>query len=207
MLLGSNKCLDEQLRILKKILFKNKELVNIMKVIDECKIDNCYVGAGCINQTIFNYYHGYDIDYGINDYDIVYYDEDLSYEAEDKIIKLIKSKLDTKVKLDIKNEARVHIWYYDKYGIKRTPYTSVEDAIGSWGATVTCVGVKIKNNKFYVYAPYGLNDIFNMTIRPVKYQFDKELYEERCNRWKSKWPRLKIISWDGDNNESINNGC
>ena len=44
MLLGSNKCLDEQLKILKKILFKNKELVNIMKVIDECKIG---IDLGC----------------------------------------------------------------------------------------------------------------------------------------------------------------
>ena len=205
MLDGRDKCLSEQLKIFKKIIYKNKILVNLLKLLDELDIDNCYVGAGCINQTIFNYYHGYDIDYGINDYDIIYYDNDLSYEAEDKIIKMITSKVNDDIKLDIKNQARVHLWYYDKYGIKRKPYISVEDAIGSWGATITCVGVRIKDGKFYVYAPYGLNDIFNMVIRPVKYNSNKEFYEERCNKWKNKWYKLKIVSWDGDIYESINN--
>ena len=37
---------------------------------------NWYVGAGGVNQTVFNYYHGYECDYGIKDYDIVYFDED-----------------------------------------------------------------------------------------------------------------------------------
>ena len=202
---GRDKCLDEQLKIFKRIIYKNKKLVFLLKLIDDLDIANCYVGAGCINQTIFNYYHGYDIDYGINDYDIVYYDNDLSYEGEDKIIKMITSKVNDDIKLDIKNQARVHLWYYDKYGIKRKPYVSVEDAIGSWGATITCVGVRIKDGRFYVYAPYGLNDIFNMVIRPVKYNSNKVFYEERCNKWKNKWYKLKIVSWEGDINESINN--
>lgn len=195
-LVGVNLPLDEQIQVLEKILRKNVTLMKILEVLAELKIENCYVGAGAINQTVFNYYHGYEVDYGIKDYDIVYYDEDLSYEKEDCVIKKIEKRLaNLNVVVDIKNEARVHLWYYEKYGIKRTPYSSVEDAIASWGATVTCIGVRLMNRKLIIYAPYGLNDLFGMVIRPVKREFTKETYDERANRWMKKWSQLKKIEW------------
>lgn len=195
-LVGYRKCLTEQIVILKKILMKNKDLISILKVLESIGIDNCYVGAGSINQTVFNYYHGYQFNYGIKDYDVVYFDEDLSYEKEDKVIKVIKNRLGILSDMvDVKNEARVHLWYNEKYQTKRDPYSSVEDAIASWGATITCVGVRMKNGKLEVYAPYGLEDIFGMIIRPVKKDFSKEMYDERAIRWQKKWPMLKKIEW------------
>lgn len=195
-LVGYRKCLTEQIVILEKILTKNEDLVSILKVLESIGVDNCYVGAGSINQTVFNYYHHYSYNYGIKDYDIVYFDEDLSYEKEDKVIKKIKDKLGILSNMvDIKNEARVHLWYNEKYQTKREPYSSVEDAIASWGATITCVGVRMKKGKLEVYAPYGLEDIFGMIIRPVKKDFSKEMYDERATRWQKKWPMLKKIEW------------
>ncbi len=193
---GVNLSIDKQLEILEKILRKNTNLMKILEILEKDEIINYYVGAGAINQTVFNYYHDYDIDYGIKDYDIVYYDEDLSYEKEDIVIKRLQEKLkDIAAEVDIKNEARVHLWYYEKYGIKRKPYTSVADAIASWGATVTCIGVKLEKGRFVVYAPYGLNDLFGMVLRPVKRDFTKDAYDERTSRWMKKWPLLKKIEW------------
>ncbi len=193
---GVDKPILVQLEVLEKILFLNEKLVSVLKVLESDAIDNWYVGAGVINQTVFNYYHGYPIDYGIKDFDLVYYDLDLSYEAEDVVIKRIEEKCKKfDVKLDIKNEARVHLWYNEKYGVQKKPYRSVEDAIASWGATVTCIGVRLENGKLIVYAPYGLNDLFRMVIRPVKRDFSKEAYDERANRWLAKWPKLEKIEW------------
>lgn len=193
---GFNCSLQEQLVMLEKILRKNNTLMKILEVLEKDSIKNYYVGAGAINQTVFNYLHGYDIDYGIKDYDIVYYDKDVSYESEDIVIKRLEDKFkDLDVCVDIKNQARVYIWYYEKYGIKRVPYTSVEDAIASWGATITCVGVRLENDKIVVCAPYGLNDIFGMVIRPVKRDFTKEAYDERADRWIKKWSGLKKQEW------------
>lgn len=195
-LIGYQKCLEEQIYILETILMENKDLVSILKVLEKIGLDNYYVGAGAINQTVFNYYHGYQINYGIKDYDVVYFDEDLSYESEDFVIKKIKKELGILADLvDIKNEARVHLWYNEKYHTNRKPYSSVEDAIASWGATVTCIGVRISNGKMMVYAPYGLDDIFGMVIRPVKKDFSKVMYDERASRWQKKWPKLKKIEW------------
>lgn len=195
-LVGFNVSIQEQVDILEKILMKNSNLMKILEILENDGIKNYYVGAGCINQTVFNYLSGNKIDYGIKDYDIVYYDEDTDYDKEDIIIKRLENKFkDLKVSVDIKNQARVHIWYYEKYGIKRCPYLNVEDAIASWGATVTCVGVRLEGGKLRVFAPYGLNDIFGMIIRPVKREFRKEFYDERAKKWMEKWPRLKKIEW------------
>lgn len=193
---GINCSLQEQLIILEKILNKNIKLMELLKILENDGLENYYVTAGCINQTIFNYYHGYDISYGIKDYDIVYFDKDITYKKEDIIIKRLNNKLkELNIETDIKNEARVHIWYYEKYGIKRVPYTSVEDAISRFGATITCIGIKLEKGKLIVYAPYGLNDLFTMTIRPVKKEFNKESYDERATRWMSKWSKLTKVDW------------
>jgi len=197
MIIGTNKSINDQLKILEEILLKNQKLKNILEILSKSNLKNYYVAAGSINQTVFNYYHGYELDYGIKDFDIVYYDEDLTYEKEDEIIKYVTSLLkDISTDLDIKNEARVHLWYKDKYGKEIIPYTSVEDAISSWGTTVTCIGVRLENDKLVVCAPFGLNDLFNMTIRPVKRQYTEEQYLIKTESWLKKWNKLTVIPWN-----------
>lgn len=201
MIQGVNKPIDEQLVVLEKILSRNEKLMEVLKILEEyaennSNFKNYYLGAGGVNQTVFNYYHGKDLNYGIKDFDIVYYDKDESWEAEDVIIKELSEKLKgIDVEFDIKNQSRVYIWYKEKYGVERVPYSSVEDSIASWGATITCIGVRLEKGKLKVYCPYGLNDIFSMTVRPVKKEFTKVQYETRAKRWKDKWPLLTIKEW------------
>ena len=192
-----DKPLSVQIKLLKEILLKNKKLIALLQILDDLGIPDCYVAAGSVNQTVFNYLSGYEVDYGIGDYDVVYYDTDTSYEAEDKIIKRINSKAKKLgLNLDIKNEARVHLWYGEKYDHDIEQYLSVYDAINSWGTTVTCIGVKMHNGKLDVYAPYGLNDLFSMTLRPVKNQCTKKYWDIKVNKWKEKWPLLTVLPWE-----------
>ena len=51
---GINLSLNEQLIILERILNKNIKLMSILKILEKDGIKNYYVGAGCINQTVFN---------------------------------------------------------------------------------------------------------------------------------------------------------
>ena len=186
---------------LETILNKNKKLIEILKRLEIFQKENndfknYYLGAGAINQTVFNYFHRYPIDKNISDYDIVYYDKDTSYEKEDKIIKALEKTLkDLNVKTDIKNECRVPIWI-KKYNRVIKPYSSIEDAIARWGTTITCLGVRLENDKLKIYAPYGLEDLFSLIIRPVKFDFIKKDYEFKTKRWKEKWPKLTIIPWE-----------
>ena len=192
-----DKPVDYQIKVLKKIIRKNKTLIEILTILEKLDINDCFVAAGAINQTVFNYLHGYEIDKNINDYDIVYFDPDTSYEKEDIVIKKIeKALVNLNVKIDIKNQARVHLWYGKKFGHEIQANKSVYDAINKWGTTVTCIGVRLKNNKLIVYAPFGLNDLFKMIIRPNKENYIKRDYDEKSKRWKNNWPKLTIIPWD-----------
>lgn len=194
MINGLDKDLLSQIEVLEKILLSNSTLKEVLVRLSQTDLKNYYVAAGCINQTIFNYYHGYPLMNGIDDFDIVYFDSDVSYEKEDSIIKEINNLVnDLNIKCDVKNEARVHLWYGEKYGKHIEPYTSLEDAIDSWGTSVTCLGVRLENNKLIIYAPYGLNDLFSMTIRPVKRQYTEEQYIIKTNKWKKKWPKLNVL--------------
>ena len=196
---GKNKDLNYQMNLFKEIILKNNVLKTILERLEGYGLDNYYVAAGAINQTVFNYYHNNSMNYLIDDYDIVYYDEDLSYEKEDKIIKEINLLCkDLNVSLDIKNQARVHLWFKNKFGYSIEPNKSVEDAISKWESTVTCIGVRLKNNELTIFAPYGLNDLFSLIIRPNKENFIKKGYEEKTRKWKQNWPKLTIIPWDND---------
>ena len=198
---GKNKSLQEQIKVLKTILQKNNTLWKLLTLLEEYQKENksfhnYYVAAGCVNQTIFNYYHDFPIDYGIKDYDIVYYDEDISYEAEDKIIHEIEKKVaPLNIKCDIKNEKRVALWYKEKFHKDGGNYESVEDAIRKWTTTITCLGVRLEKKQLIVCAPYGLDDLFSLIIRPVQLDVSKEIYEEKCKKWLEKWPKLEKIEW------------
>lgn len=194
---GINKTLEEQIFALQSILMQNEKLWKTLLCLQHSKIKNYYVAAGCINQTVLNYYHGYSFHYGIKDIDIVYFDEDVSYEAEDIVIQDIHKLLkDVNIAFDVKNQARVHLWYQDKFGKKREPVASLEAGINDWGASITSIGVRLENDKLIVYAPYGLNDLFSMIVRPIKHNFDKEHYIIRAEKWKAKWPKLTVFPWE-----------
>ncbi|MFY4774941.1 nucleotidyltransferase family protein [Metabacillus sp. RGM 3146] len=195
---GHNKDINSQKEILKEILNLSKNMQKVLEI-SQSELNNYYIGAGCLVQTVWNYLSGNPLDYGIEDIDIVYYDaENLSFEKEKQLEIRITSLLNNlPFKVDVKNEARVHLWYEDKFGYKIEPYQSLEDAINSWPTTATSIGVrKGTNGQFEVYAPYGLNDLFGMIVRANKLQITREIYEKKAGKWSKLWPELFIIPWD-----------
>lgn len=170
--------------------------MEIIDGLEHFQLQNWYVGAGCINQSVWNKLSGYKIDNGIKDIDIIYFDKDLSYEAEDQIIQSIKNKFyHLKLEIDIKNQARVHLWYKDSFGNGIKPYLSSEEAINIWPTTATAIGITKSENQYKFYAPYGLDDILNMVIRPNKIQVTEDIYYKKVNRWVKIWEKLQVIDW------------
>lgn len=98
--------------------------------------------------------------------------------------------------MDIKNQARVHLWYKDYFGYDIKPIISLEDAINRWPTTSTAIGIRKENNNYLIYAPYGLNDMFSKIVRANKTQITKDIYQNKIIRWKNIWKDLKIIEWD-----------
>ena len=186
---------EETARLL-EILQKNHVLWAVLQGCEELAIPNYYVGAGCVTQTVWNSLSHMEPMHGISDIDFVYFDPDLSYEKEDSVIKKVKAEfVSSSVEIDVKNEARVHLWYKEHFGHAIRPYVSVEDAIDSWPTTASAVGVRLEKGKLVIYAPFGLKDMFQGIVRPNKVQISQEIYEGKCRKWLAKWPTLTIVPW------------
>lgn len=194
---GINADLQSQITYLTKIITLNDVLFRVIEKANKIDLDDYYIGAGCIAQTIWNYQTGLELTHGISDIDIVYYDDsDLSLEAEKAVIQRITSVMNPcEIRLDIKNQARVHLWYKEHFGYDIIPYNSIENAINSWPTTATSIGVRMGNNKLKVYAPFGLNDLFGMIVRANKTQITEEIYLQKVKKWSERWPSLTVIPW------------
>src|SRR4029077_1736826 len=97
------------------------------------------------------------------------------------------------IKLDVKNEARVHLWYEDRFGYAIKPYSSSADAIATFPTTATAVGVRQVCGKLECCAPFGLDDLFSLVVRPNKRQITRAIYEAKVDRWRSIWPLLTFL--------------
>ena len=182
-----------------QILEKNKSVQLILERAKEMCMPNWYLGAGGIVQTVWNVKHGFAPENGIKDYDLVYYDADnTSYEAEDIFIKKGKEIFnDIPVLVEIRNQARVHIWYEKHFGKSIGQYKSVEEAISTWPTTATSIGVrKNVDGTFQVYAPFGLDDLLGMVVKANKAKITEKIYQDKVDRWIKIWPNLKVIPWN-----------
>lgn len=151
---------------------------------------------------------------GINDYDLVYHDAtDVSYEAEDAVIQAAKELYaDIDADVEVRNQARVHLWYEAKHGKACPVHESVEDGIDSWISTSAMIGIRTvddekqnegqgsggngecKERVWKVYAPRGLSEHFRMIVRPNSDLGTKEAYEKKAERWKAIWD-VKVEEW------------
>lgn len=189
--------LNKQQEIFLGIVQKNSVIKTIL---DNGFIDGIldwYLVAGCLNQTIWNYQTENNVQQGIKDYDLVYFDKDTSAKKETQIQNKVREKYkELKVDLDVVNQARVHIWIEKEWDLKMRPLVSTEDAIASWPATVACIGVRKEKDNYIIAAPYGLTDNLEMIIRPNKTTVMRESdFNFKANKWKAMWPQLTVIPW------------
>lgn len=185
-----------RLRYLTRILKSNEEIYETLRKATELGIKNYYIGGGCITQSVWNYLSENELLYGISDIDLVYFEPDLSAEADAELVQRIKDQLKgTSLAIDPVNEAPVHTWYGKQYGKEIAPYETLESAIGSFATTATAIGVRLENNQFKICAPHGLSDLFSLVVKPNKGSVTEDYYLNKSNQWKAKWPKLNVLSW------------
>jgi hypothetical protein len=103
---------------------------------------------------------------------------------------------DVPAEVEIRNEARVHLWYEKRFGVPCAPYTSTEQAIDSFPATTCCLGVRLEaSGQWRSYAPHGFGDVFNLVVRPNPVQAPRRIYEAKAKRWLEHWPELTVLPW------------
>ena len=148
--------------------------------------------AGCLFQTVWNLKSGDEPQRAIRDYDVFYFDaDDLSWEAEDAVIQQANRLLgDLADKVEIRNQARVHLWYERKFGVSCPPLMRVEDGIDRYLVACTRLGIRIDNGS--LYAPDGLDDMWNGILRLNPNNPQVDLFERKCRDYQARWPWLTM---------------
>ena len=164
----------------------------------EIALPDGWLVAGAVAQTVWNRLFGRPAAHGIDDIDLVYFDAgDLSEEAEARHAARIGGILRRlPVRLDVKNQARVHLWYEARFGYPIAPYRSAAAAIATFPTTATAVGIRPAPAGPEIEAPFGLTDLLGGVVRPNKAQVTRRIYEAKVARWRSCWPELAIVEWD-----------
>ena len=189
--------LERQVVALERAVRCNPNNVAVMDWAREIGLPSWYLGAGAIAQTVWNQLHGFEPARGIKDYDLVYFDpDDLSAESEGRIEATARSELG--INIDVKNEARVHLWYEAMFGRAIPAYRSAEHAISTWPTTASSIGVRDVEDRFIVCAPFGMHDLFSMIVRANPTLIDRRVYEAKTARWSTIWPRLTVLPWLAD---------
>lgn len=156
-----------------------------------------WLTAGAVFQNVWNHVEGRPPGYGVKDYDVFYFDgHDLSWEAEDRVIRAAADMFsDVDADIEIRNEARVHLWYQSRFGVAAEPFTSACDAIDAFASTTCCVAVTSTGSGVEVYAPHGLDDVFAMHMRPNPRLAPQAVYDAKVSQYKQRWPALTSSAW------------
>jgi len=192
---------EEQLRFVKSAIRANQQLMTVLERLQTMQLPSWYVAGGSVAQTIWNHLSGLESTFGIKDYDVPYFDPDYSYEAEDAYIKQANAIFaGTNIPVELRNQARVHIWYPQKFKIEMQPFVCTEQPIASWLCTAASLAVKLNDQgEMEVFAPHGLSDVLSFTIRPNRNRAEQQInYETKALQWKQRWPNLTILAWQED---------
>lgn len=189
--------IDQQAEIVRSLLLANPVFARTLDVVEASELPNRYVGGGAIPQIVWNHAHGFDPNHGIADFDVVHFDPaDLSAEGEESRQQALLERIsDTPVRLEVVNEARTHQWYGREFGREIAPYSCTEAAIFTFPTTASAVGVSLQQGHLGIYAPHGLSDLLGLVARANKILVSREVYEQKCRRWRAVWPKLTVIPW------------
>lgn len=155
-------------------------------------LPDCWLVAGCLFQTYWNVASGRPTAENIKDYDVFYHDpSDLSYAAEDAVIRRVAdATADLGVEVEVRNQARVHLWYERRFGRPRPPIATSREAIGQYLIACTCVGIRVADSAFHT--TYGLEETAAGILRANPANDEPDLFAAKAASYRARWPWLRI---------------
>ena len=145
-------------------------LMQVLTTVRALDLPDWLVMSGAVYQRVLNHLTGRPPDYGIRDYDLGYFDaSDISYDAEDVVIRRVAAAFDEPFKstVEARNQARVHVWFEAHFGEAYSPLSSTAEALERFVSPMFAVGISLdKNDRLRIEAPFALEDLFALTLRP-----------------------------------------
>lgn len=95
------------------------------------------------------------------------------------------------VNVEVRNQARVHLWYEAKFGSIYPPLKKVTDGIDRYLIRSTCLGVDACTGK--LYSTHGLSDLLNNRLRMNELNPRPDLFMEKAASYQARWPWLQRV--------------
>jgi len=172
-------------------------LMHVLQTVRGLDLPDWRIFSGAVYQSVWNARTGRPAGYGIRDYDLGYFDgSDLSYAAEDVVIQRVAAAFDEpfRSQVEVRNQARVHLWFERKFSEAYSALTGTDEALARFVAPAFAVGVRLEaDDTISVAAPFGLEDVFNLTIRPNPNRSLAKDWDRVVEKAKARWPELRII--------------
>jgi hypothetical protein len=190
---------EDNLRRLTAILRATPLLMHVLRTARDLALSDWLVFSGAVYQPVLNHLTGRSPDYGIRDYDLAYFDaSDLSYEAEDVVIRRVRAAFNEPLKsmVEVRNQARVHLWFEAKFGEPYPPLSSTAEALERFTSATFAIGVRLEpDDHLHIEAPFGLADLFALRLRPNPRR--KTLgFARACDHVVCRWPELVVENDD-----------
>ncbi|MCF4099525.1 nucleotidyltransferase family protein [Maritalea mediterranea] len=194
----ANAGLVEQAAVIYKMCREFGPLYDYFARLRDMDLPDAWIVSGAIYNNIWNYLTDRPAMHGVKDVDIFYYDADaITYDEEDKIISEAEAVFaGMQVPVEVRNQARVHLWYPAHFGFDYPKLDHSREAIDRFACTTHSVGMRLNDqDRFELYAPYGLNDIFSFKLVPNYNLPNKDTHYKKGERLCALWPELALESW------------
>lgn len=180
-----------------EIVRGDPDLMQVLTTIRGLGLPDWLIFSGSIYQSVWNAVTGRAPGYGVRDFDIGYFDPDTSWDAEDVVIRRVAGAFEPPMRerVEVRNQARVAIWFPEKFGEPYPPIARSEEALPRFVAPAFAVGVRLEaDDAVTVFAPFGLKDVFDLTIRPNPHRPKARDWERITARALERWPELTVLA-------------
>ncbi len=177
---------------LERIIRSDPDLMRLLEYLRDVALPQWRIVSGCLYQTVWNVLTHRRRGTGILDFDVIYFDDgDLSWEAEDAVIRRVAAP----GPVQIRNQARVHLWYEQHFGVPYAPLRSTDEALLRYPQIVGAVGARLeRDGRLEIVAPFGLDDLFGMVMRPNPRFPHPATFAAKATRARAIWPEVTVIA-------------
>ncbi len=174
---------------------RNRAVAGVLDAWQTLDLPDAWLTAGCLFQTVWNLQADRDPGDQIKDYDIFYFDaDDRTADSERRVQAHVKDRLaHLGISVDIKNQARVHLWYPNRFESPYPELREARDGIDRFLVRETCVGLRpAAAGSYDVHAPYGLAGIAAGTLTRNPFPPHAALFDAKVASYRARWPWLRI---------------
>jgi len=161
-----------------------------LEIVRSLALPDWAIGAGFIRAAVWDELSGFTAATAVDDIDVLYFDPENRDSEHDAALEKRLREIEPALPWSVRNQARMHVRNGD------APYGSTADALRFWLETPTCVAVRLDAQyRLEILAPYGLEDLFSMSIRPTpRGRTRKSAYTARIaeKKWHERWPNVTV---------------